>query len=184
MIGSRPESPPGGAFAPLLALAAAWVLVTPAVSADMATVKSRIFETLATPSVSSSSIASLRTSLQADGRWPDVDYASTVATNWPQTTHLTRMRDLARAYAKPGSPLEGDAGLLADALKAYDAWIAEDPSSTNWYHNQINTPQKLGETMVLLEPTPISPPSGPIQWLLQGPPAESNLLAAATRQGR
>jgi hypothetical protein len=26
--------------------------------------------------------------------------------------------------------------------------------------------------------TPISPPSGPIQWLLQGPPAESNLLAA------
>ena len=134
--------------------------------------------------VHADTIASLRTSLQADGRWPDVDYASTVATNWPQTTHLTRMRDLARAYAKPGSPLEGDAGLLADALKAYDAWIAEDPSSTNWYHNQINTPQKLGETMVLLEPTPISPPSGPIQWLLQGPPAESNLLAAATRQGR
>jgi hypothetical protein len=26
--------------------------------------------------------------------------------------------------------------------------------------------------------TPISPPSGPTQWLLQGPPAESNLLAA------
>jgi hypothetical protein len=26
--------------------------------------------------------------------------------------------------------------------------------------------------------TPISPPSGPIQWLFQGPPAESKLLAA------
>ena len=27
-------------------------------------------------------------------------------------------------------------------------------------------------------PTPISPPSGPVQWLFQGPPAESKLLAA------
>ncbi|MCP5532376.1 MAG: polysaccharide lyase 8 family protein [Akkermansiaceae bacterium] len=114
--------------------------------------KSRIFDTLAAPSVSASSIESLRASLQADGRWPDVDYSSTVITNWPPTTHLTRMRDLARAHAKPGSPLEGDAGLLADVLKSYDAWIAEDPTSTNWYHNQINTPQKLGETMILLEP--------------------------------
>lgn len=32
--------------------------------------------------------------------------------------------------------------------------------------------------VVDVEATPISPPSGPIQWLLQGPPAESNLLAA------
>ena len=27
-------------------------------------------------------------------------------------------------------------------------------------------------------PTPISPPSGPTQWLFQGPPAESKFLAA------
>jgi hypothetical protein len=27
-------------------------------------------------------------------------------------------------------------------------------------------------------PTPISPPSGPSQWLFQGPPAESKFLAA------
>ena len=29
-----------------------------------------------------------------------------------------------------------------------------------------------------VEATPISPPSGPVQWLFQGPPAESKLLAA------
>ena len=29
--------------------------------------------------------------------------------------------------------------------------------------------------------TPISPPSGPTQWLFQGPPAESKLLAAQER---
>ncbi|MFN5638644.1 MAG: hypothetical protein ACK5AA_03770, partial [Akkermansiaceae bacterium] len=27
--------------------------------------------------------------------------------------------------------------------------------------------------------TPISPPAGPTQWLFQGPPAESKVLAAA-----
>jgi CBS domain containing-hemolysin-like protein len=31
-------------------------------------------------------------------------------------------------------------------------------------------------------PIPISPPSGPTQWLFQGPPAESKLLAAKQRE--
>jgi ATP-dependent DNA helicase RecQ len=32
-----------------------------------------------------------------------------------------------------------------------------------------------------VETTPISPPSGPLQWLFQGPPTESKLLAAVKK---
>jgi chondroitin AC lyase len=118
---------------------------------DMAVVKSRIIDSQTAASVSTTGIASLRSSLAADGTWPDIDYTSTAATNWPPATHLTRMRTLARAHAKPQTPLTGDASLLADIHLAFDAWISRDPVSTNWYHNQINAPQLLGESMILVE---------------------------------
>lgn len=127
--------------------------VSPASSADMALVKSRIIDAQTAASVSTSGIASLRSSLAADGTWPDVDYTSTAATNWSPGTHLTRLRTLARAHAKPQTSLTGDAALLADMHLALDAWISRDPTSTNWYQNQISAPQLLGETMLLLEAT-------------------------------
>jgi hypothetical protein len=36
----------------------------------------------------------------------------------------------------------------------------------------------------LTKTTPFSPPSGPTQWLFQGPPAESKFLAAAVDENR
>jgi chondroitin AC lyase len=136
-----------------LALLLVTLGVSPASSADMALVKSRIIAAQTSPSVSTSGIASLRSSLAADGTWPDIDYTSTAATNWPPATHLTRLRTLARAHAKPQTPLTGDAALLADIHRAFDAWILRDPTSTNWYHNQISAPQLLGESMLLVEAT-------------------------------
>ncbi len=125
--------------------------VSPASSEDMALVKSRMIDSQTAASVSTSGVSSLRSSLAADGSWPDIDYTSTAATNWPPATHLTRLRTLARAHAKPQTPLTGDASLLADIQLAFDAWISRDPVSSNWYFNQINAPQLLGESMLLVE---------------------------------
>lgn len=134
-----------------LALLLATQGVSPASSADMALVKSRIIAAQTAASVSTSGIASLRSSLAADGTWPDIDYTSTAATNWSPGTHLTRLRTLARAHAKPQTSLTGDAALLADIHFAFDAWISRDPVSSNWYQNQISAPQLLGETLLLIE---------------------------------
>lgn len=136
-----------------LALLLVTLGVSPAGSADMALVKSRIIGAQTAASVSTSGIVSLRSSLAADGTWPDIDYTSTAATNWSPATHLTRLRTLARAHAKPQTQFTGDAALLADIHLAFDAWISLDPVSTNWYYNQINAPQILGESMLLVEAT-------------------------------
>lgn len=127
-------------------------LLVRADSADMVVVKTRLLAEQTAPSVSASSIASLRANLSPDGTWPDIDYASTAATNWPPGNHLTRVRTLARAYAKPLNPLAGDASLLTDIHRAFDAWISADPTSSNWYQNEISAPQLLGEIMSLAEP--------------------------------
>jgi chondroitin AC lyase len=120
---------------------------------DMALVKSRIIENQTAAPVYTSNIASLRSSLAADGTWSDIDYTSTAQTGWTPATHLTRIRTLARAYAKPGTTLTGNLSLLADIHRALDAWISRDPVSTNWYNNEIAAPRSLGEIMILVEAT-------------------------------
>jgi chondroitin AC lyase len=127
--------------------------VSRASSADITLVKSRVIAAQTAPSVSTSTIASLRASLLADGTWADIEYTSTATTNWSPGTHLTRLRTLARAHAKPQTPLTGDAALLADIHLAFDAWIFRDPVSSNWYHNEIGAPQQLGESMLMVEST-------------------------------
>ena len=92
------------------------------------------------------------TSLDADGRWSDVNYADTSQTNWSQTTHLSRMLSMAEAYANPSHSLYQSASLLDGVRKAYDAFVTLDPKSTNWYYNDIWTPQQLGKTILLVQP--------------------------------
>jgi chondroitin AC lyase len=121
------------------------------IAEDMALLKARIIEEQMDPAVDSNAVEKLRATLAADGTWPGINYASKGHTRWVLMPHLENLRSLARAYAKPGYALAGDAGLLADILRAYDAWIARDPKSTNWYYNDIFTPQRLGEIMLLIE---------------------------------
>lgn len=131
----------------------AWAVMTSnltAQTADMDLVKSRIRLALSTGLASSSTIGEHQASLQADGTWPDINYASTAQTNWPPRTHLDRIRSMAKAYV--WGSLQGNATLRDDIFRAYDAWISRDPQSTNWWYQSINTPQYLGEILILMEP--------------------------------
>lgn len=131
----------------------AWAIMVSdlrAQTADMDLVKSRIRQALSTGLASSTTIAGHQANLQADGTWPDINYASTAQTNWPPRTHLDRIRSMAKVYA--WGPLQGNANLRDDIFRAYDAWITRDPQSTNWWYQSINTPQNLGEILILMEP--------------------------------
>ena len=118
--------------------------------ADMDVVKSRIRQALSTGLASSTTIAGHQASLQADGTWPDIDYASTSQTNWSPQNHLDRLRSMAKVYV--WGSFEGNDTLLDDIFRAYDAWILRDPQSTNWWYQSISTPQYLGEILILMEP--------------------------------
>lgn len=119
---------------------------------DLDTVAARIRSDLTAAASSATTTNGYLSSLGADGRWSDVNYADTSQTGWSQQTHLTRMLSMARAYANPTHSLYGSATLLAGIVKAYDSFVALDPRSTNWWYNEINTPQLLGGTMLLVQP--------------------------------
>lgn len=118
----------------------------------MEVVVGRLLDSLQQTTVNVSEVDGFRSILQTNGSWPDIDYNSTGQSIWPPGNHLNRLRSLALAYSKAGSPYAGDAELLAEALKALDFWLADDPQSSNWWFNEIFTPQRLGEIMLMLEP--------------------------------
>jgi chondroitin AC lyase len=133
----------------LLCLAIA--LMATARGDDLDTVSGRITSDLTSAALSATAVNGYLTTLGTNGRWSDVDYADTSQTGWSQQAHLTRLLHMSRAYANPTHSLYGSAALLAGIVKAYDSFVSLDPRSTNWWYNEINTPQLLGGTILLVQ---------------------------------
>ncbi len=116
---------------------------------DLETLRSRLMAPLlAAPDAGF--VTELIDTMQDDGTWADIDYASKSRSSWPLPTHLSRLASIARAYRAPGS-LQGDAKVLAAAQKALDAWLRLDPKNPNWWWNQIGVPKSLLPTLLLLD---------------------------------
>ena len=95
-------------------------------------------------------VGSLLETFAENGSWPDINYSSTAQTNWEPIVHLNRVRLMALAYTHEASPLRGDAVLYNQISKALEFWHAADPRSTNWYNQQIGSPQRVGVILVLM----------------------------------
>lgn len=71
------------------------------------------------------------------------------------TSAYARLKDMAVAYATPGSALEGDAALRNELLQALD-WLAANRYNAasvaynNWWDWQIGVPLRLNDIMVLM----------------------------------
>ena len=123
-----------------------------ALADDMSTITQRVTAQLLSSSPSTSSVQSDMSSLQANGSWSDINYASTAATNWSPLTHLQRMQAMAQLYDNPTSSLYQNTTLAADLSSAMNYWIATKAQSSNWFDNDIAGPQALGAAMVLAKP--------------------------------
>lgn len=88
--------------------------------------------------------------INAEGSWPDINYQSTDATKWPPATHLERLQQLAIAYANPKSIYHNNSSLYADISKGLAYWVQKNPRSSNWWHNDIASPQSLGRILLLM----------------------------------
>lgn len=85
--------------------------------------------------------------------WADLDSSTVSAV---QRDVLGRLRQLALAYASPGSSLAGDPKLLADIRSALDWFLSHKYGVTaqydNWWDFQIGIPLALNDVCVALYP--------------------------------
>lgn len=67
-----------------------------------------------------------------DGTWPDIDYASRDALDFPPLEHLRRL---------PSLPPR-------DRVTALEAWRRLAPRSENWWYNEIGAPELVGDALL------------------------------------
>ncbi|HEY8896252.1 MAG TPA: polysaccharide lyase family 8 super-sandwich domain-containing protein [Niastella sp.] len=95
-------------------------------------------------------IAKQLTAMRADGSWPDIDYASTAITTWQPGTHLARLQDFATACAQQADVPGWYKTLYPAIVAGLRYWYAKDPKSGNWWHNEIRSPQAIGEILITM----------------------------------
>ncbi len=95
---------------------------------------------------------------QPDGTFAGIDYKDGNRSAWQVGNQLIYALDMARAWAKIGHPFYHHPELGEGIQKAVGWWAKNRPQSSNWWYNDMFTPQKVTETMLL---TPELFPEGP-----------------------
>ncbi len=90
--------------------------------------------------------------LDAAGRWPDVDYEDDKRGNWDLLMPANRLRDFALALSLPDAADGLADSDLEDAIeRVLDDWLAHRYEASNWWFNQIGIPRLMRDAAVLLE---------------------------------
>jgi chondroitin AC lyase len=88
--------------------------------------------------------------LQEGGALPSIDYKNRLQTNWEPLEHLDKLKSIVLAYTMDGSKYTGDARVYNVIEKMLQYWYDADPTSTNWYMQQIAVPQRIGIILILM----------------------------------
>jgi chondroitin AC lyase len=112
------------------------------------TIMNRVWQQTKANAASSSTIDGLLKSIQPNGKWNDVDYTDRTIAKWKPAVHLEHLRVLVNAYVLQEAKYGDD---LFNAIQhAFEYWYSADPKSANWWHNEIGTPQNLGEMLIAM----------------------------------
>lgn len=88
--------------------------------------------------------------LNEDGSFSDIDYNDNSQTNWKPLAHLNRMKPMVISYTNPTSKYYQDENLYNSIVKMFQLWYDKHPLSTNWYNQQIASPQRVGVLLILM----------------------------------
>jgi len=88
--------------------------------------------------------------LQSNGTWPDIDYADKSRTIWAPAAHLSRIQNFALAYTRHGGKYQNSTTLYEAIVNALNAWDQKNPICKNWWYNEINCPQLLGQILLIM----------------------------------
>ena len=127
------------------------ILKTTTVSPDLEIIRERIIADLLEPALDGNRVRELMKAIKSDGSWPDIDYVDVSRTGFDHSRHLDNMFHLARAYKKTDSPWFQNAVVKTAALAALDYWLKNDFICDNWWWNEMGTPGRLINTLLILD---------------------------------
>lgn len=114
-------------------------------------VRERFTDELLAPSIDHDEIRRLIGTVRDDGSWPGINYEDTSRTAFEHSRHLTNMVKLGRAYRKQGSIFYGNAELQQVIGSSLDFWLEHDFICENWWWNQIGTPERIGDLLLIMD---------------------------------
>lgn len=88
--------------------------------------------------------------IQSDGSFADIDYQSHEQTNWKPDGHLVNIKNLCISYVNPKGKFYKNHEAYTKIINGLNLWQNANPTSTNWYMQEISSPQKLGCILVLM----------------------------------
>ena len=93
--------------------------------------------------------------IQEDGAFGDVDYKATASaangTAWSPYLALDRLQAITVAYHKEGNALYHDEEVINKLNKAIVYWGKMNPSSSNWWENQIGVQLRFSRIALFME---------------------------------
>src|SRR4051794_39435082 len=110
----------------------------------------RLLDDVDLPKTSVAGVLKLLDKLEADGSWPDIDYASDARSSWRPYDHLTRVLSLTVLARRADTSPANAAAALDGVHRALAYWMQHDFKSPNWWYNDIGTPKILGTIALLL----------------------------------
>jgi chondroitin AC lyase len=120
---------------------------------DLDTLKQRVINDLMVTvnSTQVSNVTPFITSMTTNGSWSDINYTSTAQTNWPPQTHLDRVKSMVCVYLKKGQSLYLSSSLSAKIDSCLTYWYSKNPTSTNWWYNDIGKQSALNVIGLLMK---------------------------------
>jgi len=96
--------------------------------------------------------------MKEDGSWTDIDYTRKDITTWTPIEHLKRLKTISLVYTNKNDTYFNNTKLYTALVLGLRYWYLQNPSSKNWWHNDINAPQHLGELLIILRKGAIALP--------------------------
>lgn len=87
--------------------------------------------------------------LQATGKWPDVDYGDQNPTSWKVRVHLDRIIKISIAYQQKKSKFYQNENAWAKITSATTYWFDKNYKNSNWWQNEIGVPQNWRDIITL-----------------------------------
>ncbi len=118
---------------------------------DLEVVKKRVLEEILLTDVDDAEISELIQTANPDGSWPDINYEDLSRTGFENLFHLFNLENLCLAYQQRSSSFYHDRKLRTAVNQSLKFWCDHDYISENWYDNQVTTPRKLVNVLLLMD---------------------------------
>lgn len=120
-------------------------------NSDLEVVKQRVVEGILANPVDDAVVSELIQSIKADGSWPGINYTDLSLTGFQNGVHLKNLENLSLAYKQSSSSFYHYPELLEHIIRSLKFWCDRDYISDNWHDNQVNTPRRLVNVLLLME---------------------------------